>query len=82
MIALWTQEPPYRLQGKRWRLTTERTWMPDLGQGGDAQALPEALPADRDHGDPAELERHRRRRGARLDADIGQLRASLGGEDA
>jgi alkanesulfonate monooxygenase SsuD/methylene tetrahydromethanopterin reductase-like flavin-dependent oxidoreductase (luciferase family) len=34
MIALWTQEPPYRLQGKRWRLTTERTWMPDLGQGG------------------------------------------------
>jgi len=34
MIALWTQEPPYRLQGRRWRVTTERTWMPDLGQGG------------------------------------------------
>jgi alkanesulfonate monooxygenase SsuD/methylene tetrahydromethanopterin reductase-like flavin-dependent oxidoreductase (luciferase family) len=34
MIALWTGEPPYRLQGKRWRLTTERTWIPDLGQGG------------------------------------------------
>jgi alkanesulfonate monooxygenase SsuD/methylene tetrahydromethanopterin reductase-like flavin-dependent oxidoreductase (luciferase family) len=33
MIALWTQEPPYRLQGKRWRLTTERTWTPDLGMG-------------------------------------------------
>jgi alkanesulfonate monooxygenase SsuD/methylene tetrahydromethanopterin reductase-like flavin-dependent oxidoreductase (luciferase family) len=34
MIALWTQEPPYRLSGKRWQLTTERTWIPDLGQGG------------------------------------------------
>ena len=33
MIALWTQEPPYRLQGKIWNLTTERTWIPDLGQG-------------------------------------------------
>ena len=33
MIALWTQEPPYRLKGKIWNLTTERTWIPDLGQG-------------------------------------------------
>jgi alkanesulfonate monooxygenase SsuD/methylene tetrahydromethanopterin reductase-like flavin-dependent oxidoreductase (luciferase family) len=34
IIALWTQEPPYRLSGKRWKLTTERTWIADLGQGG------------------------------------------------
>jgi alkanesulfonate monooxygenase SsuD/methylene tetrahydromethanopterin reductase-like flavin-dependent oxidoreductase (luciferase family) len=34
MIALWTQEPPYRLKGKRWQLTTERSWTPDLGMGG------------------------------------------------
>jgi alkanesulfonate monooxygenase SsuD/methylene tetrahydromethanopterin reductase-like flavin-dependent oxidoreductase (luciferase family) len=33
MLALWTEEPPYRLQGKRWRLSTERTWTPDLGMG-------------------------------------------------
>jgi alkanesulfonate monooxygenase SsuD/methylene tetrahydromethanopterin reductase-like flavin-dependent oxidoreductase (luciferase family) len=33
MIALWTGEAPYRREGKRWRLTTERTWIPDLGQG-------------------------------------------------
>jgi alkanesulfonate monooxygenase SsuD/methylene tetrahydromethanopterin reductase-like flavin-dependent oxidoreductase (luciferase family) len=33
MIALWTQEPPYRLAGRKWRLTTERTFIPDLGQG-------------------------------------------------
>jgi len=34
MIALWTKEPPYRLEGRKWRLTTERTWTPDLGMGG------------------------------------------------
>ena len=33
MIALWTGQPPYRLHGKRWRLTTEKTWTPDLGMG-------------------------------------------------
>jgi alkanesulfonate monooxygenase SsuD/methylene tetrahydromethanopterin reductase-like flavin-dependent oxidoreductase (luciferase family) len=33
MIALWTQEPPYRLSGRKWRLSTERTWIADLGQG-------------------------------------------------
>ena len=33
MIALWTQEPPYRLQGKRWNLTTERTAQLDIGMG-------------------------------------------------
>ena len=34
MIALWTKDPPYQLRGKRWSLTTERTWVPDLGMGG------------------------------------------------
>src|SRR6185295_558969 len=34
MIALWTQEPPYRLKGKRWRLTTARTCPQALGMGG------------------------------------------------
>ena len=33
MIALWTREPPYRLSGTNWRLSTERTWIADLGQG-------------------------------------------------
>jgi alkanesulfonate monooxygenase SsuD/methylene tetrahydromethanopterin reductase-like flavin-dependent oxidoreductase (luciferase family) len=33
MIALWTQPPPYRLKGKRWQLTTERTWIPESGRG-------------------------------------------------
>jgi alkanesulfonate monooxygenase SsuD/methylene tetrahydromethanopterin reductase-like flavin-dependent oxidoreductase (luciferase family) len=34
MLALWTREPPYQLAGKKWRLSTERTWTPDLGMGG------------------------------------------------
>lgn len=33
MIALWTGEPPYRRAGNIWTLTTERTWIEDLGQG-------------------------------------------------
>src|SRR5262249_47782389 len=33
ILALWTQEPPYRLKGKRWQLSTERTLIADLGQG-------------------------------------------------
>src|SRR5262245_65035997 len=33
MIALWTREAPYQLAGKRWKLTTERTLIADLGQG-------------------------------------------------
>ena len=33
MIALWTQEAPYRLKGKRWQLTTERTAQVDIGMG-------------------------------------------------
>lgn len=37
MIALWTGEPPYRLSGTKWRLTTERTFVPDLGQGAMLQ---------------------------------------------
>lgn len=33
MIALWTQDAPYRLKGKRWQLSTERTGAPDIGMG-------------------------------------------------
>src|SRR3954471_14351924 len=33
MIGLWTQEPPYRLEAKRWRRSTERPWTEDLGMG-------------------------------------------------
>jgi alkanesulfonate monooxygenase SsuD/methylene tetrahydromethanopterin reductase-like flavin-dependent oxidoreductase (luciferase family) len=33
MIALWTGEPPYRLEGEFYRTTTERFLNPDIGVG-------------------------------------------------
>jgi len=44
MIALWTQQPPYRLKGRRWQLSTERTWTPDLGMGGMLQPFQKPHP--------------------------------------
>ena len=44
MIALWTQDPPYRLKGKRWQLSTERTWVPDLGMGGMLKPFQQPYP--------------------------------------
>ncbi len=33
VIALWTTEPPYNLTGKYWSLSTERQYIPEIGQG-------------------------------------------------
>jgi alkanesulfonate monooxygenase SsuD/methylene tetrahydromethanopterin reductase-like flavin-dependent oxidoreductase (luciferase family) len=33
VLAIWTGEPPYDLDGKYWTVTTERTFMPEIGQG-------------------------------------------------
>jgi alkanesulfonate monooxygenase SsuD/methylene tetrahydromethanopterin reductase-like flavin-dependent oxidoreductase (luciferase family) len=33
MIAIWTGEAPYRLQGRFWNISTERTLLPEIGQG-------------------------------------------------
>lgn len=33
VIALWTTQPPYNLKGKYWSLTTERQFIPEIGQG-------------------------------------------------
>ena len=33
MLALWAGEPPYRRKGERWKLSTERTWAPEIGMG-------------------------------------------------
>jgi alkanesulfonate monooxygenase SsuD/methylene tetrahydromethanopterin reductase-like flavin-dependent oxidoreductase (luciferase family) len=33
VLALWTTEPPYNLKGKYWKISTERTLVPDIGQG-------------------------------------------------
>src|SRR5215211_4522323 len=33
VLAIWTGEPPYDLNGKYWTVTTERTFIPEIGQG-------------------------------------------------
>src|SRR3954465_3521854 len=33
VLAIWTGEPPYDLKGKYWTVTTERTFIPEIGQG-------------------------------------------------
>jgi alkanesulfonate monooxygenase SsuD/methylene tetrahydromethanopterin reductase-like flavin-dependent oxidoreductase (luciferase family) len=33
IIALWTRDPPYDLEGRFWKLSTRRTLLPEAGQG-------------------------------------------------
>jgi alkanesulfonate monooxygenase SsuD/methylene tetrahydromethanopterin reductase-like flavin-dependent oxidoreductase (luciferase family) len=33
VLAIWTGEPPYKLEGKYWKVSTERTFVPEIGQG-------------------------------------------------
>ncbi|HEX8166144.1 MAG TPA: LLM class flavin-dependent oxidoreductase [Beijerinckiaceae bacterium] len=33
VLAIWAGEPPYDLDGKYWKVTTKRTFMPEIGQG-------------------------------------------------
>ena len=33
ILAIWSKEPPYRLEGKYWKITTERSIWPEIGLG-------------------------------------------------
>ena len=33
ILEIWTGQPPYRIAGKYWSVTTERTFLPNAGQG-------------------------------------------------
>ena len=33
VLAIWAGEPPYNIKGKYWKISTERTLMPEIGQG-------------------------------------------------
>lgn len=33
ILAIWEGEPPYNIEGRFWRISTERTLMPEIGQG-------------------------------------------------
>ena len=80
VLDLWAKESPYDLHGKFFQVSTAKTSMPDIGQGSDPQAVPEAASADRGHRRRAAFERRHRGGEARLDADLGQLPAAgMGG---
>jgi len=33
VLEIWRSEPPYNIKGKYWSITTERTMIPEIGQG-------------------------------------------------
>ncbi len=33
VLKIWESEPPYNLEGKYWKVTTEKTSIPEIGQG-------------------------------------------------
>jgi alkanesulfonate monooxygenase SsuD/methylene tetrahydromethanopterin reductase-like flavin-dependent oxidoreductase (luciferase family) len=33
VLAIWASEPPYNLEGKYWKISVERQFIPELGQG-------------------------------------------------
>jgi alkanesulfonate monooxygenase SsuD/methylene tetrahydromethanopterin reductase-like flavin-dependent oxidoreductase (luciferase family) len=39
VLAIWSGEPPYNLQGKYWSMSTQRTLMTEIGQGFIAKPL-------------------------------------------
>src|SRR6201746_1316713 len=39
VLAIWSGEPPYDLQGKYWTVSTQRTLIEDIGQGYIARPL-------------------------------------------
>src|SRR5262245_29586664 len=44
VLAIWAGDPPYRIEGKYWRISTERTLMADIGQGIIAKPLQKPHP--------------------------------------
>ena len=39
VLEIWASEPPYNIQGKYWKISTEKTLMRDIGQGFVARPL-------------------------------------------
>jgi alkanesulfonate monooxygenase SsuD/methylene tetrahydromethanopterin reductase-like flavin-dependent oxidoreductase (luciferase family) len=39
VLEIWAGEPPYNLHGKYWNITTQKTLIPDIGQGFIARPL-------------------------------------------
>jgi len=44
VLKIWASDPPYNLKGKFWTVSTERTQLPDIGQGEVLKPLQEPHP--------------------------------------
>ena len=44
VLAIWAGEAPYNLEGKYWKISTERTLMPEIGQGFIGKPLQQPHP--------------------------------------
>ena len=81
VLAIWAGEPPYDLDGKYWKVSTERTLHPGDRPGHHAEAAAAPASADRRHRGRAVLEGRHRGGGARLGADLGELPDAELGQD-
>jgi alkanesulfonate monooxygenase SsuD/methylene tetrahydromethanopterin reductase-like flavin-dependent oxidoreductase (luciferase family) len=44
ILAIWAGEAPYRLEGRHWTISTERTQIPEIGQGAIVKPLQQPHP--------------------------------------
>jgi alkanesulfonate monooxygenase SsuD/methylene tetrahydromethanopterin reductase-like flavin-dependent oxidoreductase (luciferase family) len=44
ILAIWAGEPPYNIEGKYWTISTERTQIPEIGQGAIVRPLQQPHP--------------------------------------
>ena len=44
MLKIWEGRPPYAIEGRFWKITTERTMMEEIGQGVVAKPLQKPHP--------------------------------------
>jgi len=44
VLAIWAGEPPYNIEGKYWTISTERTQIPEIGQGAIVRPLQQPHP--------------------------------------
>ena len=73
VLAIWAGEAPYNIEGKYWKVTTQRTLMADIGQGILAKPLQKPASAHHRDGSGAVLQGRDGGRLARLGARNRQL---------
>src|ERR1700722_1967255 len=81
VLKIWEGRPPYAIEGRFWKITTERTMMEEIGQGVVAKPLQKPPPAN--HGDSGRspFERRNGSRGPRLASDLREFSfAQVGGD--